>query len=487
MDTLAGIIGIVWNVAVLALLWRWRQRGAIFIVIAAYLISFYTADRLLPRVLVDAWTNFDAARSPALRPLFILPDLLLIYVLAVRVRGWPSRAALILLLALGVSTITGIVGGFSQPAVPPVSTLFWATVPLRAMAIVLLVDATVSRVGSRSATIQVVSAITLGAGLIAIEILGVVALRRAAELAGYDLASVWSGFDWVRPNLPGINNNIAASIIGFGAAGAVLMPRSTCWPRVVRGLIVVVSAVSLVLTEYRTGIIVLAVAFGVRVALEIFRRLPSRPLLLSAGAAALSGAVTCVVLLAASTLAVPRFADINPIGYVTQTINGTTAATPPAQESTRASPNATPSTDDPGETADTSTQSRSQILQAALKVWLRQPLAGPGLGTWEFARPTQPTFLQKAITPHSGYAWVLADLGLLGVAAFYLIPALLVAFRRPPVEIVVWLVLLAILELAVVGVAHSRYGAVYWAALAVGALAPWTVAERAETVATIRS
>jgi hypothetical protein len=461
LDALAAVVGLVWDLAVLALLWRLRNRGALFIVVAFALISLYTVDRMLPRILVDEWPNFDAASSPAMRPWFILPDLVLIGALLTRARFPLSRRALLIVITLGTATVAGLVMGATNDAIPFPSALFWATIPLKASLIVVLVDSTVRRDGANRAANQVVAGSVLGAGVLAGELLAVTSLQAVADFVGYDLASIWSGFDWIRPNLPGWNNNLAASAIAFGAAAAVLMPERTWLPRIVRWLIVTLCVVALLAAEYRTAIIALVIAIASRLGAAVFVRL--RPhvgrlaLVPAIGAAGLSA----VVLLAGTAVVVPRLADINPVAYVTQ---GVSVLTPQEQEPV------------PADQSESS-HSRALILQAALSVWQREPLTGPGLGAWEFDRPTEPTFLQKAITPHNGYAWALADLGLIGFAGFYVIPGVLVILRRPPLTLLLWTILLAVLEVSIAGIAHSRYAILYWAALTVVALAPWSAAE----------
>ena len=459
MDTLAALVGLAWNAALLALLWRTRSRGLLFVVVAFALASLYTLDRALPRVMVDAWPNFDAARSPAMRPWIVVPDVVAVVGLVLMGRWRLSPAALLLAATLGAGTVAGLAISVVAETAPLSAAVFWATVPLRGVVVILLVDSAVHRYGAASATSQVVSAAMVGAGVLAAQLLAVTALKAVAEVVGIDLARVWSGFDWVRPNLPGWNNNIAASAIAFGASAAVLLSHHAWWPRAIRWGIVAASALALLAAEYRTAIIVFVAAAAVRVAGEVYGRSRAR---LRAGAlvpALGAGALSAMLLFGLAAAAVPRLSSLNVVSYLSQTVEADETEAPPPSAET-------------GDEVDTSSQSRAEILRAALAVWQRAPITGPGLGAWEFDRPTEPTFLQKAITPHNGFAWALADMGLIGVAGFYLLPAMLVLWRRPPFALFVWVVLLAVLEVAIVGIAHSRMAVLYWAALAVVALAP---------------
>jgi hypothetical protein len=457
-DLIAALIGLVWNALLVIVLWRVSNRSAVFFVLGFYLLSLYTADRILPRALVDLWANFDAARSPALRPILIFPDFVLIAVLARYLRSVSATAAW-LSLALGASTVIGLVVGLANPAIPAAAALFWATVPLRGIGIVLLVDLGIMKMGWSRTGQDVTRVLAAGGALLAIQILGVIGIKYLAERANIDLNSIWSGFDWVRPNLPGWNNNIAASMIGLGAATVLLLPELHRLPRRVGFLLVVLSAIALLFAEYRTAIIVTILAVGVRAAIWSFHRTNLRygrsAAFIPAGA---TFGLTCALLLFTAAAIVPRLADLNPLTYVASVAHQPT-------------PTGDPGSDGQGsEEIDTSTATRAQITHATLTVWLRQPILGPGLGAWEFTRPTIPTFLQKAITPHNGFAWVLADLGLVGLAAFYLLPAIFILTARPPLTLLVWLALLALLEIAIVGVAHSRYGVAYWSVIAFAAV-----------------
>lgn len=471
MDLFAAVVGLVWNALLVIVLWRLSNRSVVFFVLGFYLLSLYTADRILPRLLVDAWANFDAARSPALRPILIFPDLVLIAALARYLRAI-SGTAIWLVLALGSSTVIGLLVGLANPAIPASAALFWATVPLRGVGIVLLLDIGIMKMGWTRTGLDVTRVLAAGAGFLAIQILAVMGAKFLAERAGVDLATIWSGFDWIRPNLPGWNNNIAASMIGLGAATVLLLPDLHRLPTRLAFLLVAVSAIALLFAEYRTAIIVTIVACGVRVAIWTFNRSNrryGRPAAFVSAAAAM--AVSSALLLFAAAAIVPRLADLNPLAYVAR-VAGQPTPTDGSGEGDATSPGS--------EEGDTSTATRAQITHATLTVWLRQPLLGPGLGAWEFTRPTIPTFLQKAITPHDGFSWVLADLGLVGFAAFYLLPALLIISARPPLTILVWLALLAVLEVAIVGVAHSRYGVAYWSAIAFASIG---LRERARSIA----
>jgi hypothetical protein len=472
MDLFAALIGLIWNVLLLIVLWRVSNRSAVFFVLGFYLLSLYTADRILPRVLVDHWTNFDAVRSPALRPILIFPDLVLIAVLIRYLRS-VSSTAMWLAVALAASTLIGLGIGLANPAIPATGALFWATVPLRGIGIVLLLDLGITKMGWTGTGRDVTRLLAAGGGFLAVQILAVVGVKFLAERAGVDLATVWSGFDWVRPNLPGWNNNIAASLIGLGAATVLLLPDLHRLPSRVGLLLVVLSAIALLIAEYRTAILVTIIACGVRVAYWTYSPLTrqSQPARLVAACGAM--ALSVAVLLLAAAAIVPRLGGLNPLTYVASVVGQTTEL----------GPSATPleSESQGSDEIDASTTSRAQITHATLTVWLRQPIVGPGLGAWEFTRPTVPTFLQKAITPHNGFAWVLADLGLVGLAAFYLLPAILIISARPPLTILLWLGLVAVLEIAIVGVAHSRYGVAYWSVIAFAAIG---LRERARSNAT---
>jgi hypothetical protein len=474
MDLVAALIGLVWNVLLLIVLWRVSNRSVVFFVLGFYLLSLYTADRILPRVLVDFWTNFDAVRSPALRPILIFPDFVLIAVLIRYLRS-VSSTAMWLALALAASTLIGLGVGLANPAIPASAALFWATVPLRGIGIVLLLDVGITKMGWTGTGRDVTRVLAAGGGFLAVQILAVVVVKFLAERAGVDLATVWSGFDWVRPNLPGWNNNIAASLIGLGAATVLLLPDLHRLPSRVGLLLVVLSAIALLFAEYRTAIIVTIISCGVRVAFWTYSRVNrrhSQPAAFVSACGAM-GLSVAVLLLAAAAI-VPRLGGLNPLTYVASVVG---------QPTTQVGPSATPleSESQGSDEIDASTTSRAQITHATLTVWLRQPILGPGLGAWEFTRPTVPTFLQKAITPHNGFAWVLADLGLVGLAAFYLLPAILIITARPPLTILLWLGLAALLEIAIVGVAHSRYGVAYWSVVAFAAIG---LRERARSNAT---
>ena len=469
LDTLAALVGLAWDAVLLALLWRIRSRGLLFLVVAFTLASLYTIDRALPRVVVDAWPNFDAARSPAMRPWIGVPDAVAIAGLAMMGRWRISRPAVLLAATLAAGTAAGLVLSIVNASAPLSAALFWATVPLRGVLVILIVDSAVHRYGTASATSQVVSAAVLGAAVLAAELIAVTALKAVADMVGMDLARVWSGFDWVRPNLPGWNNNIAASAIAFGASACILLPHRTWWPRAVGWTVVIASALALLASEYRTAIIVFVASVAVRVSIEVLRRTRKRMGSAAFVPAVGAGALSAVLLFGLAAAAVPRLSALNVVSYLSETVD--TEDTP--------DPSATPAT---GGEVDTSSQSRAEILKAAITVWQREPLTGPGLGAWEFDRPTEPTFLQKAITPHNGFAWALADMGLVGLVGFYLLPAAMVLWRRPPFALFVWVVLLAVLEVSIVGIAHSRMAVLYWAALAVVALSPKSAPEPSDRV-----
>lgn len=461
VDLLAAVVGLVWNVAVLVLLLRRGKGYGLFIVVTFALVSLYTADRVLPRVLVDGWPNMDATGSPALRPIITLPDLVLVGVLAWVRPPRPSKPALLLAAPLLAAGLIGLISGAAHPQVPLSAAIFWCLVPVRAVLVILLVDATISKVGRDSTAGQVLSAGAIGAGLLAFEVIGVVILKAGAQAVGLDLATVWSGFDWERPNLPGWNNNLAASAIGLGASMVVLAPRRIFLPSFVKVGIVALAITAVLLAEYRTAIIVLIAAIAIRGGIEIHARL--RP---SVGAAALApsvigAAILGVAMLGLTAAAVPRLADLNLIGYVTGGLQDGDSPT-------------APDVVDPGvDEADTSSSSRAQILRAALTVWMRAPLTGPGLGAWEFDRPIEPSFLQRQITPHNGYAWALADLGIIGVTAIFVLPAIMIALRWPPFPLFALALLLAVLEISIVGIAHSRYAVIFWSLMAMLAIPTW--------------
>lgn len=458
----------MWDLALVFVLWRVRDRGALFFVVAFALISLYTVDRALPRVLVDAWPNFDAAGSPALRPWFVLPDLVLLGAVATRGRLPISRAAAVIVGLLALAVIGGLVTAVAQPAIPFSAAAFWALVPVRGILVVLLVDATVRRSGPSSALSQVVDATILGGSVLAIELIAVSLLKAGAELVGVDLVAIWSGFDWVRPNLPGWNNNLAASAVSLGGATAILLAARSRLPTRWIVLSIAVSLIAMLLAEYRTAIIVIVLASSIRAGLAAASWLRSRRsraiVLPSVGVSVVTGAL----LLFAASLAVPRLADLNPVAFVAGSLGGGPTAEEPDEV--------------PTDETDTSSTSRGQILQAALSVWSRQPLTGPGLGAWEFDRPTEPTFLQKAITPHNGYAWILADLGVIGMAGFFVVPGILVLARRHSVSVLALAILLAILEVSIAGVAHARYAIAFWAVLGVLALVTLRPEDSGETV-----
>jgi hypothetical protein len=462
MDLAAALVGLAWNAGVLAVLARVRERSGLLLVLGFALVSLYTADRILPRVLVDAWPNFDAARTPALRPILTWPDLLLIGYLAFRVRSVSGRA-LVMVGALLLTALVGAAVGLTDPRIPPTAVWFWAIVPLRGAAVVLAVDDAIRRAGWDAAARAAGWVLAAAAAVLGLQLIAVTLAKAVADVAGVDLARVWSGFDWVRPNLPGWNNNTAASAVSLGAAGALLLPSRLrpSWP--VQATVVTIAAGALVAAEYRTAILVLVLAIGLRLAIEVHARQrrswgPARSVATAAVVAALAAAIA----LTAFSLAVPRFADLNPVRYAAIVLGMTTPAD-----------GGEPDLGDPGvEPADSSTASRAQLIQASLTVWSRGPLVGPGLGAWEFTRPIEPTFLQKAITPHNGYAWVLADLGILGVVAFYLLPVALVVLARPPLPLAALVGLAFLLEVSIVGVAHSRHAVLLWGIVALVALRP---------------
>lgn len=469
IDAIAAAIGLAWGAALLVLLWR-RGANPLALALGFYLVSLYTADRILPRVVVDGWPNFDATHSPALRPFLIFPDLLLVVVLAVWLRG-TSRRALVISGLLLTCTVAALVVSLLNQSIPASAALFWATAPLRGIGIVLLIDAGGRRLGWPETSRTVVRVLAAAAGFLALQLLAVAGAEWVASLAKTSLASVWSGFAWTRPNVPGWNNNIAASAVAFGAAVAVLLPEDLVVSRRWRYALVAVCAAALLVAEYRTAIIVMAAAIGARLAILAHRPISNaihRALAwASAGAV---GVVAATLLLMLASLAVPRLGDLNPLNYAIRVVS------PGSSSSAGASASPFPGTSEPDSVGDaggdTSTASRAEITRAALRVWARQPLVGDGLGAWEFTRPTTPSFLQKAITPHNGYAWVLADLGLLGLAAFYVVPTVAVVVRRRPLPVLIVLALVLLLEVSIVGVAHSRYAVAYWAFIALAALAP---------------
>jgi hypothetical protein len=481
VDIAAAVFGGVWDIVLLALLIRSR-RSAVFIVVAFALMSLYTVDRALPRALVDAWPNFDAAHSPALRPIVTIPDLVLVG--AVMLGGrfptgswtWVIAGALVLAAATGVATtlLTG--------SAPISAALFWATVPLRGALVVVLIAQNISRSSRSQVVNHVLTAVALGGAVLATELLAVVVVKALAASLGYDLAAVWSGFDWIRPNLPGWNNNIAASAVALGGAAIVLAPSRVLVPQGARLGVLVIMGLSLLAAEYRTAIIGLALAIGLRASGVVWDRLPraGAPVPTAAAISAIAGLVVASVLLASTALVVPRMGDLNPVAYLARAFASDSEVVAPAD-------------DEPPPPVvneeDTSSTSRAEILRAALTVWERNRLVGGGLGAWEFDRPTQPSFLQKQITPHNGYAWALADLGLLGLAAIFVIPGVLVAMRRPPLRLLGMAVLLALLEVSIVGIAHARYSVAYWAVLSTLALVAWTGDEdsrRSDHVPTVR-
>ena len=463
IDLAAGLVGLLWNAVLLAVLIRVRGSNKVFIVLSFYLVSFYAADRLLPRVLVDAWPNFDAARTPALRPFVIFPDLLLVSVLALRVRSLSLRAFALLLPLVTVAICGSILGVVS--GIPASAVLFWALVPLRAAGVLLLIDSGIQRSTWAATAKGVVLAAIAGSAFLAAGLLAVWVLQITANWFSLDLAHLWSGFDWVRPNLPGWNNNIAASAVAAGASAALLLPDLHKLGGKVVAAVVFLGAAAILASEYRTAIVVLVFSISIRTFLTVRTLLMPRlrePA--GFGLAAIAAAALTSTLLLAAAVAVPRMAYLSPANYVAAIIN--------SGESPAVAPTGTPGPNDPGETDDPSTISRAQLIQASLHVWGRQPITGPGLGAWEFQRPQEPTFLLKAITPHNGYAWTLADLGVMGLAAIYVIPGFMILLRRPKVTMLAWLIVLAILELTIVGIAHSRYGVMLWSALAVFALLP---------------
>jgi hypothetical protein len=470
IDAVAAVIGLIWGAALLVVLWR-RRVSQLALVLGFYLLSLYTADRILPRVLVDGWPNFDAVHSPALRPFLIFPDLLLVVVLAVWLRS-VSRLALLMSALLLASSIASLVLSFLNPSIPTYAALFWSTAPLRGIGIILIVDVAGRRLGWSETSRTVFRVLAAAAGFLAIQLMAVAGAEWIASLANTSLASVWSGFAWTRPNVPGWNNNIAASAVGLGSAVAVLMPEELGIRRLWRYALVAICAAALLVAEYRTAIIVLAVAIGARLAVSAYHRMPTALRRVRGWVLASAlGALAAGLLLVLASFAVPRLGDLNPVAYAFRVVSPGSASSSPS-----ATANPAPGTADPDSVGDqggdTSTTSRAQITRAALMVWSRQPVIGDGLGAWEFTRPITPSFLQKAITPHNGFAWTLADLGLLGLAAFYLVPLIAVVVRRRSLPIFVALALAFVLEVSIVGVAHSRYAVAYWALLALAALPP---------------
>lgn len=465
IDILAAVIGFVLNAILLVVLLRWRPRAVLFVVVAFALASLYTADRVLPRTLVDGWPNFDAARSPALRPWFVVPDLVIAGGIAMLWRGpRVARLTLVVAASLALAAAVGITVGAAHTAIPLSGALFWATVPLRGILVVLLVDRALARYGSEPSLRQVLTAAVLGGSVIALEILAVSGAKAAAALLGYDLADVWSGFDWTRPNLPGWNNNLAASAIALGTAALVLAPKRIELPTGVRLCALLVMLVAVVVTEYRTGILVVVASLAIRAGLAVYgdrlRHWARMPAVAAGGASAL---LVGVALLGVTAVLVPRLGDLNPVAYLSLGVSADAPEEVPKPSA------------EPGD--DTSSASRGQILRTALGVWMREPVTGAGLGAWEFDRPIEPSFLQRQITPHTGYAWVLADLGLLGFVGFFLLPALLVLWRRPPLDAFALAVVVAVLEVSIVGIAHSRYAVLYWALLGVIILGNWARAD----------
>jgi O-antigen ligase len=135
---------------------------------------------------------------------------------------------------------------------------------------------------------------------------------------------------------------------------------------------------------------------------------------------------------------------------------------------------APPDDTDPEEAVegDASTAVRLGISRAALDMWQRQPIVGGGLGSWEFNRPSVPTILQKQITTHNGYVWVLADLGLVGLFLVYILPIGAAIVRRPSAPLLALVGLVVLFEFATVGIAHSRYAVMIWSVVGLIALLP---------------
>ena len=470
IDVLSAIIGLLWGAALLVLLIK--RSNPLGIGIGFYLLSLYSADRILPRVLVDAWPNFDAGRTPALRPILIFPDLLLVTLLVLWVRSVSWRALLMSGL-LVFATAAGLLAALLNSDIPTGAALFWTTAPLRGVGVILLVDEGVRRLGWARARQTVIRFVAFGAGLLALQLLAVFAAEWVASWLGYDLANIWSGFAWTRPNIPGWNNNIAASAVALGASAAILLPDALSISQRWRFVLVALGAGALLAAEYRTAIITMALALGLRLASWSYPSLrrAAPPMYAVTGSALVMMLVTSA-LLGLAAQAVPRLADLNPLTYALQIAGPTPGTTPLPSASATAAPSRVADPDAVGDAnGDTSTTSRAEIVRAALSVWGRDPLVGDGSGAWEFSRPTSPSFLQKAITPHNGYAWVLADFGILGLTAFFGTVVLLILLARPSVAVAGLVILALLLEVAIVGVAHSRYAVFYWALLGIAALA----------------
>ncbi len=426
----------------LAVLWR-SGTPLLAVVIGFYLLSPYTADHLVPRVLVDGWPNFDG--SEALRPWFILPDIVLAVAL-LRTRGRIDRRSLIVAGGIGLSALSALWAGWQDQAIPTTAALFWGTVPLRAMGMILLVAGSVRDIPYDRTLRAVVQMFGLAAVLLSVEILAVVALKAAARAMDLDLGSLWAGFTLPRPTLPGWNNNVAASAIALGSVTLLLVPavhRPRPW---LVALACALAAAALLATQYRTGILIFAGGLSLASGRWAFARIVATRRAVGAAAAGLAVGVTVLIVsVSLASVAVPRMTTLNPLAYALSIASGSPMPDPDISEGP----------DDP------STTSRSALVQASLTVWLRQPIIGSGLGAWEFTRPTEPSFLQRAITPHNGPAWALANLGIVGLATLYLVPFGIAMARRNWIPAIL-VGFVAILEVSTVGIAHARYGVMIW-------------------------
>jgi len=459
METAIAGVGLLWGVLLLLVLRRITDPARLTLVLGFYLGSLYVADTLVPGVPVDRWLNTDGSSSA--RPVLILPDLLLLYVLVRHVRTVSRRGLLLAGSVVGVTALGVAVAPFLNDA-PMSSVLFWTTPGLRAAGVILLVDAGVRTLGWTRAARQVVRVGVFGGAFIALQLFTVWAAKRLGRVIGYDLADAWSGFDWDRPALPGWNNNLSASFITIGFVLMLCFPAlhglSRRW-QVGLGALSIAGTLS---SEYRTSILatigVVAVLVGAAVVRWARPRWDRKVVVYAAGwaAAVLAG----FVMLVSVAQVVPRVRGLNPVVYVQSVINKQAYLDSLALARKRAEEEALrngETLEDDGLSDDSSTRSRSALVQTALRMFTHSPVVGNGWGGWEFERPEDPAFLKTAITPHNGYAWVGVNTGLLGLLGFYVLPMVLAWWRSRNLRVLLAVGTVAFLELATVGVGHSRY------------------------------
>lgn len=477
MEILVAVVGLAWAAVLLVGLRRFDDRAHLTLVLGFYLGSLYVADTLVPGVAVDRWLNTDGSSSA--RPVLILPDLVLVYVLARHVRG-VSRTALLLAGSLLGATVLGVVLAPFLNDAPMSAVFFWTTPGLRAAGIVLLVDHGIRTLGWTPAARRVLRIAVFGAAFLALQLWTVWAAKRLGRVVGYDLADFWSGFNWDRPALPGSNNNLSASFIAIGFVLMLLFPAlhrlSLRW-QVGLG---VVSVAGTLASEYRTSILAIVGVASVLVGMAVARwarpRWDRRAAVYAAGWA--SALLAGFVLLVSVAQVVPRVRGLNPVVYVQSVVNKQAYLDSQALARKRAIEEAQKN----GETAeevegdglsdDSSTRSRSALVQTALRLWKGTPVVGNGFGGWEFERPTDPAFLKTAITPHNGYAWVGVNTGILGLLCFYVLPLGLAWWRSRSLRVLLAVGTVAFLELATVGVGHSRYIVLMFLVAALFALRP---------------